>query len=70
MKKIQTILKNNLIALIAIAIILAGTGTVYGGLNAQEEDFGENPASAENPNKTQVLLEGKGYSLTTAQTQK
>jgi len=70
MKKFQTILKNNLIALIAIAIILAGTGTVYGALNAQEEDFGENPAAAENPNKTQVLLEGKGYSLTKEQKQK
>ena len=70
MKKFGKILKKNLIAMIAIAVIVAGAGTVYGGLKAQEEDFGMNPASSENPNKTQVLLEGQGYSLTKEQKDK
>lgn len=56
-------LKNNLVAVIAIAVIVAGAGTVYGGLKSQQQDFGANPTGAENPSKTQVLLEGEGYSL-------
>ena len=70
MKKIMKILKKNLIAMIAVAVIVASAGTVYGSLNAQEEDFGVNPSAGENPNKTQVLLEGKGYTLTKEQKDK
>lgn len=69
MEKIKKILKKNLVALIAIAVLLAGAGTVYGGLKVQQEDKGVDPTAADNPQKTQVLLEGQGYSLTKEQKQ-
>lgn len=55
--------KKHIAAIIAVAVIGAGAGTVYGALQAQVEDLGENPVYGESEAKTQVLLEGKGYSL-------
>ena len=67
MDKFRRIAKKNLAAVIAIAVIIVGAGTVYGGLRTQQADMGVNPVVGENPQKTQVLLEGDGYKLTKEQ---
>lgn len=66
-EKIKKTARTNLAAILAIAVIIAGAGTVYGNLNSQDVDMGENPVSGEKTGKTEVLLEGKGYSLEKSQ---
>ena len=65
--KIKKIAKTHIAAIIAIAVIVAGAGTVYGTLSSQVVDYGTDPVSGENSAKTQVLIQGQGYSLEDAQ---
>lgn len=65
--RIKIIAKKHIAAIIAIAVISAGAGTVYGTLSSQVVDYGMDPVSGVNPGKTQVLIQGQGYSLEDSQ---
>ena len=60
-------LKKNLVTLIAIAVLLVGTGTAYGTLATRDVDRGDDPVSGVNEDRYQVLVSGEGYTLTKQQ---
>ena len=60
-------LKKNLLSMIVAAVLIAGTGTVYGTLSSQVADRGQDPVNGVNQDRYQVLVSGKGYKLSKQQ---
>ena len=60
-------LKRHLLSLIVVAVLAAGTGTVYGTLSSHVADKGHDPVNGINKDRYQVLVSGDGYKLSKKQ---
>lgn len=60
-------LKRHLLSLIVVAVLAAGTGTVYGTLSSHAADKGHDPVNGINKDRYQVLVSGDGYKLSKKQ---